>query len=240
MRSWTPVLTVALTLGLLSGNALADAPQPLTRNYEALSDSELDARTAFIMERLDAGKTHAQRWQWGWTGAYASGIVIGTGRAIATSDSANRVDYITTAVKATIGTTRLLVQKHPGRHGAEELKYMKTATRRDKIARLKRAEELFQEVAKKAEERKNWKAHAGNVFLNAAGAGVTWAFGDSDDAYKNLAIGLIVGEAHIWSAPWRGPQDVEDYQVRFGMKSGSRFDWKLVPTVGGAAVQVTW
>lgn len=231
-------LLLAATVGTTP--AFADPPAPLTRNYEALSNAEIDARAEFIMSRLDDGKAWASRWQWGWTTAYASGVVIGTGRAIATSDSNNRVDYITTAVKGAIGTTRLLWKPHPGRKGADELRLMRVATRNDKIARLARAEETLQAVAKKAEERTNWKAHLGNVLLNAAGAGATWAFGDSDDAYENLAIGLIVGEAHIWSAPRRGLQDVEDYQSRFGMKTTSRFQWRIAPTAGGAALHVTW
>lgn len=234
-------LGILLFASLLVAPAVAaDPPAPLTRSYDALSDSELNERANFILERLDAGQTWASRWQWGWTTAYASGVVIGTGRAIATSDGHNRVDYITTAVKGAIGTTRLLLQPHPGRLGAGELRFMKVATRADRIRRLQLAEERLQLVAKKARERTNWKAHAGNLFLNLAGAGATWALGDSDDAYQSLAVGLIVGEAHIWSAPWRGLDDVDDYQSRFGLKSSDRFEWRIAPTLGGAALHVTW
>ncbi len=240
MRLSASLVCLALAAALLPAPVGAEPPAPLTRSYDALSDAELDARADFIADRLDAGKKWAWRWQWGWTGVYASGVALGTGRAAATSDGKNRADYITTAVKGAIGTTRLLVWRHPGRVGGEELRTMRKATRQDKVARLQRAEQMLQAVAKRAEQRTSWKAHAGNVFLNLAGAGATWAWGDSDDAWESLAVGLIVGEAHILSAPWRGIQDVDDYKVRFGMKSADRFDWKIVPTVGGAALQVTW
>lgn len=240
MRLVRSFVLVALVSTLLPGSALAGDMKPLTRNYDTLTDDELDARADFIAERLDAGKTWASRWQWGWTTAYASGVVIGATRAGFTDDGDNRADYLTTAIKGVIGTTRLLLRPHPGRVGSGELNFMKKATRRDKIARLQRAEEMLQAVAKKAEERKNWKAHAGNLALNLAGAGATWALGNSDDAWENLLVGVTVGEIHIWSAPWRGPKDVEDYQTQFGMKSSSRFDWKVVPTLGGASFQMTW
>lgn len=234
------VLVVAVAIVSVSSPALAGDPEPLTRNYDALSDQELEARTLFILDRLEAGQDWATRWQWGWTAGYATGIVIGTAQAVMTNDGHNRAAYITTAVKATIGTTRLLLQPHPGWVGSDNIRVMPVSTRGDKIQRLRRAEDLLSRVAKKAEERTNWKAHAGNVLLNAAGAAATWAWGDTDDAYKNLAIGLAVGEAHIWSAPSRGPKDLADYQAQFGMKSTSRFNWRIAPTVGGAALHVTW
>ena len=42
------------------------------------------------------------------------------------------------------------------------------------------------------------------------------------------------------SAPKRGIQDLEDYQTRFDMKTADRFDWMIVPTMGGVALQVTF
>jgi hypothetical protein len=42
------------------------------------------------------------------------------------------------------------------------------------------------------------------------------------------------------SAPKRGIQDLNDYETRFGMKTTSRFNWSIVPTMGGAALKVTF
>jgi len=213
----------------------------LTRNVSSLSDAELDARIAFIEERLDAGETHAKYWQWGWTGAYATGIAIGTAQAALTDDGENRADYITTAVKATIGTTRLLVWRHPGRNGADALdESLWGNTRSAKERRLQRAEELLQDVAHRAEQRTDWRSHAGNVGLNLVGAGFILGFGNALDAAESFGVGVAVGTAHILSAPKRGIQDLDDYQSRFGMKTADRFQWSITPTLGGAALNVTF
>jgi hypothetical protein len=109
-----------------------------------------------------------------------------------------------------------------------------------KTKRLAKGEELLQKVADRAERRTNWKSHAGNVALNAAGSAFILGFGYQDDAAKSFGIGVAVGTAQILSAPKRGIQDLEDYQTRFGMKTASRFDWMIVPTVGGVALHVTF
>ncbi len=229
-------------------------PKTLTRNPSALSDVELDARLAFLEERLDAGESYAKGWQWGWTSGYALGIVYGVGQSIACcsnkkSGPANsvrkkrneqRVNYIVTAAKSTIGTTRMLVWRHPGRHGADAMRAIEGDSREAKIERLEVGEAVLQRVAKRAKRRLDWRAHAGNVGLNVAGAAFTFGFGRASDAWESLAVGVGVGTLNILSAPNRGSQDLNDYETRFGMKTASRFSWSIVPTMGGAALRITF
>jgi hypothetical protein len=235
VRTTPSIASLALILGLLPGAALAQG------GYDSLSDSDLDARLRFIEERLEGGERHAKWWQHGWTGVYVAGIAVGTGQAAATDSGKNRANYITTAVKGVIGTTRLLLSPHPGRNGADEIAAVNFGnTREAKIQRLQRGEQILEAVAKRARQRTNWIPHAANVGLNLVGAGFILGFGHSMDAVESFAVGVAVGEAHLWSAPWRGVQDLEDYQTRFGGKTSSRFEWNVVPTVGGAALNVTW
>jgi len=231
--------TLLLSLTLLApGVASADG---LTRNLSGLSDAELDSRIAFIEDRLNGGEKHAKYWQHGWTGVYGAGMVIGTLQASLTDSGKNRANYITTAVKATIGTTRLLLRPHPGRNGADELDASLWGnTRSAKEQRLQRGEEILQAVAKKAKERTNWKAHAGNVGLNLVGMGFILGLGHGADAAESFGVGVAVGTAHILSAPKRGIADLDEYQTHFGMKTGKRFDWNITPTLGGAALNVTF
>jgi hypothetical protein len=231
-----------------------EAPRTITRNPPGLSDSELDARLAFLEERLDGGETWAKTWQWSWTTVYGIGIVAGVGKSITCcsnkkSGRANsvkkkrneqRVDYIVSAVKSTIGTTRMLLWRHPGRNGADEMRAIEGNSREAKLARLAKGEAVLQSVAKRAEQRWNWKSHAGNVGLNLAGAAFTWGFGRDSDAVKSLGIGIGVGTLNIFTAPKRGIQDLDDYETQFGMKTASRFDWSIVPTMSGAAFKVTF
>jgi hypothetical protein len=233
---------------------VAEALAPVTRNPSGLSDSELDARLDFLEERLDGGERYAKNWQWGWTGFYSIGIVYGVGKSISccserksgfnNSTGGNthkaRVDYIVSAVKSTIGTTRMLFSRHPGRNGADAMRAIEGSSREAKLARLAAGESVLQSVAKRAEQRTNWKSHAGNVALNLAGAAFIFGFGHDSDAWKSLGIGVGVGTLNIFTAPTRGIRDLTDYETHFGMKTASRFNWALVPTAGGAAFQVTF
>jgi hypothetical protein len=212
----------------------------LTRNPSSLSDSELDARLAFLEERLDAGEKYTKYWQWGWTGGYGLGIVIGTVQAIDENSKKKRVNDIVTAAKATIGTSRLLLFRHPGRNGADSMRAISGNSREAKLQRLAEGEALLEQVAKRAEERTNWKSHAGNIALNAAGGAFIFGFGRDKDAGISMGLGVAVGTIQILSAPKRGIQDLDDYQTRFDMKTASRVDWMIVPTMGGVALQVTF
>jgi hypothetical protein len=225
----------------ISGEATADDTNAgLTHQPSSLSDSELDARLAFLEERLDAGENYSKYWQWGWTGGYSLGIIIGTAQAIDTNNDKKRANYIVTAVKGAIGTSRMVFFPHPGRNGADPMREIPGDSREAKLERLEKGEETLQRVAKRAEQRTNWKSHAANVALNAAGGAFIFGFGRDKDAGISMGIGVAVGTTQILSAPKRGIQDLEDYQTRFDMKTSSRVDWMIVPTMGGVALQVTF
>jgi len=225
----------------ISGEAIADDTNlGITRNPPSLSDSELDARLAFLEKRLDAGEQYSKIWQWGWTGGYSVGMIVGSAQAIDTSNNKKRANYIVTASKGLIGTTRMLFFRHPGRNGADPMREISGNSREAKLQRLAEGEALLQKVAKRAEQRTNWKSHAMNVALNAVGGAFIFGFGRDKDAGISMGVGISVGTAQILTAPKRGIQDLEDYQTRFGMKTASRFDWMIVPTTGGVALQVTF
>jgi hypothetical protein len=232
----------------------------LTRNPPGLSDSELDERLAFLEKRLDDAERYAKVWQWGWTGGYGLGVVVGVGKSISCCSNKKsgfgqsgrpdnsvkkkrneqRVTHYVTAAKGAIGTTRMLFWRHPGRNGADSMRAIEGDSREAKLARLAEGESVLQSVAKAAERRWSWKAHAGNIGLNLAGAGFIFGFGRESDAWESLGIGIGVGTLQILSAPKRGIEDLNDYQTRFGMKTASRFNWTIVPTMGGAALKVTF
>jgi hypothetical protein len=234
------LLVISMIAAAAQAQAADESNAGLTRNPSTLSDSELDARLLFLEERLDGGETWAKSWQWGWTGIYGGGIAYGTARAITEDSDHSRVNHIVTAAKSAIGTTRLLLWRHPGRHGADSMRAIEGDSREAKLARLAQGEALLQSVAKRAEQRTDWKPHAGNLALNLAGAGFILGFGCDADAWESLGVGIAVGELNIWTAPKRGISDLSDYETRFGMKTASRFEWMIVPTMGGAAIKLTF
>ncbi|HXV36164.1 MAG TPA: hypothetical protein VEC18_03390 [Myxococcota bacterium] len=233
------LLVLATALAAAAAHAEQETERGITRNPSALSDSELDARLRFLEERLDGGKKFTQYWQWGWTAIYGAGIPYGVTRAVTTDSPNSRVQHIVTAAKSAIGTARLVVWRHPGRHGADPMREIEGGdTREAKLARLEEGEALLKAVAERATHRTSWKSHAGNLALNLAGGGFILGFGCDSDVLESVLVGVGVGELNIWTAPKRGIQDLSDYETRFGMKTASRFDWAIVPTAGGAAIQV--
>ena len=241
MQTGIRVLSAILIVMGAAGSQAADEQKAgLTRNASVLSDSELDARLRFLEERLDDGETWVEYWQWGWAGVYSASVVYGTTRAIEAEQQNNRTDHIVSAVKSTIGISWLLLCRHPGRNGADSMRAVTGNSRKARLSRLAEGEVLLQAVAKRAEQRTDWRIHAGNIALNLAGAGFIFGFGRDSDAWQSLGIGIAVGELSIWSEPERGIRDLSDYQTRFGMKTASRFHWTIVPTMGGAAVMVTF
>ncbi|MBW2445354.1 MAG: hypothetical protein JRG83_05465 [Deltaproteobacteria bacterium] len=70
--------------------------------------------------------------------------------------------------------------------------------------------------------------------------GFILGLGHGADAAESFGVGVAVGTAHILSAPKRGIADLDEYQTHFGMKTGKRFDWNITPTLGGAALNVTF
>jgi hypothetical protein len=234
------LIAILIVMGATGSQAADEQKAGLTRDASVLSDSELDARLRFLEERLDDGETWAKYWQWGWAGTYSGSTVYGTVRAIVTNKEKNRTDHIVSAVKSAIGTSWMLLSRQPGRNGADSMRAITGNSRDARLARLAEGEVLLQAVAKRAEQRSDWRMHAGNIALNLAGAGFVFGFGRDSDAWLSLGVGTAVGELSIFSAPARGIQDLSDYQTRFGMKTASRFHWTIVPTMGGAAVMVTF
>ena len=59
-------------------------------------------------------------------------------------------------------------------------------------------------------------------------AGEGW--GDREGAWISAGLGIAVGEAMAWSAPWNGVRDLDEYEGRFG---ATKATWQLVPTLNG-------
>jgi len=212
----------------------------VTPNPSSLSTAELDARIDFITERLDRQRQHAYYWQWGWMGVYGSGLVIQSLRAGLSEDNEHQADYVVSAIKAAGGVARMYFSPHPARNGADPIRTLGGSSREAKARQLAKAEALLMETAKASERRFSNKAHLANVLVNAAGGAIVWGLGAPTDAAVATVVGITVGAANILSAPWYGEEDVADYKARFGMGTAKKWDWKVVPTMGGAAVQVTF
>jgi hypothetical protein len=76
------------------------------------------------------------------------------------------------------------------------------------------------------------------VLLNGAGGAIVAEGFDEDDGWVSAGIGVAVGEAMLWSHPWKGRSDLEEYEARFASRSGEKLSWAVLPYGRGLKLQV--
>jgi hypothetical protein len=227
----TGLILVALVLaGTMPSAAVAAEAAGLSRCEAGTAE-----RLRFIEERLEQRQPHATWWWRGWTGAYAVGTVVQSVRAGIEDSEGKRADLTVGAVKALIGTTRLLFDRPTARLGAEPMQAVAPSSEAACRERLSVGEDLLRKNAKESDSRWDWKRHAGNLALNAAGAAiVAYGFDDETRGWRSAAIGIGVGEAMIFSHPWHGDEDLAEYERRFQGAGAARTSLRLVPWGSGA------
>jgi hypothetical protein len=223
------VLAVALAL---PGMARADVVVVDTSRC----DPDSGARLRWLVDRLESRELYADLWWRGWISFYGLGVVIQSVSAGLEDDTGERADLVVSAVKAAGGVVRLYYDRPPGRLGADpilETPATDDASCRDKV---RQGEELLREAAKDGEQRWSWKAHASNVAINVAGGLIIAEGFDEDDGWISAGVGVAVGEVMLWSRPWKGHGDLEEYEARFA--PAPRVSWAVVPFGRGAQVQL--
>jgi hypothetical protein len=226
------LLVAGLLVGL-AGAARAQEPE-LPLSLEGLAPAEVDARLGFLEERLDAGRFTAQAWQYGWSGVFGAGAVLSAAQAVTADDGDERVYQIVGTVKSVGALAQMLTDPLPARLGAEPLRDVPAATPRGRLQRLAVGERQVVENAARAESRYSLRRHLEGVTTNLIGGAVIWALGDSRDAVLSTLSGIAVGEAQIWSQPWRATSDLDDYREAFSTTVASRgIQWELRPTLNG-------
>jgi hypothetical protein len=62
-------------------------------------------------------------------------------------------------------------------------------------------------------------------------------FGNDKDAIASGIGGILVSEINIWTQPYQGIQDWQDYQ---SLKSNNKRSWNLQPTLNGLVINVNF
>jgi hypothetical protein len=220
-------LFLALALPLIAGAAAAAEPPPPVLS---VSDTELAARLGFLEQHLKAGRPTSLAWQWGWTGFYTATFALSVGYAVAAEDGDDRVRAVVDAAKsgvATVQTLRLLRDPLPANLGAQPMHDVPGDNRAARLERLAVGERQLLASAARAETRYSLRRHLIVLAGNLLGGAAILALGDARDALQSTVIGTAVGEAQIWSEPWRATSDLHDYQATFSDAPG--LSWNLRP-----------
>lgn len=229
-------LAMALSAGFAMGVGAQEVEVP--PQLQGLADSEAKARATFLEERLDAGQRNAQVWQYGWTGIFGAGTLIGAVEALRADDSDFRVYNIVGAVKSAAGVASMVSDPLPARLGADPMRVVPDDTPHGRLQRVALGERQLITNAARADTRYSWQRHLEGVTTNLIGGGVIYALGDSRDALISTLTGIAWGEAQIWTQPWRANADLADYRHAF--PSTIAFQWELRPTINGAELAFRW
>ena len=219
---------------MLPGAAAADGATPPVL---AISDAELAARLDFLEQRLDAARPAALAWQWGWTGFYSASLAANVGYAVAAEDGDDRVRAIVDAVKsgvATVQTLQLVRDPLPANVGAEPMRAVAGNDRAARMQRLAVGERQLLASVERAGTRYGLRRHLLVIGGNLLGGAAILALGSARDAVESTAIGTAIGEAQIWSQPWRATEDLRDYRTTF--PDARAISWELRPQGPGVEV----
>lgn len=204
-RGW---IAAALLLVPLAACRAASGPPPAPASFAPPpGPRERAERERFLAERLDAGRLHAQAWQWGWTAFNGVSTAYSAVEAAGTNDHGERAYQVVQAVNAALGLADVwLLEPMPGREGAAAMR------RGDPATSLARGEQLLLASAARARARRGWRLRLENLALQTACAGVLLAFDEPRLAAFSFASGMAGGELYLWSQPWRPERDLHDYE----------------------------
>ncbi|HEX5078917.1 MAG TPA: hypothetical protein VFV80_07160 [Geminicoccaceae bacterium] len=201
------LLAPFLVLAAASGEAAAPAPG----DEAGLSDARIDQRIQFLEQRLDDSRTHGQIWFWSWL-TINGGSMIGNGVVAATrGQHDDRVNHGTGAALGAIGVADLLLRPLEARYGADPVRGLPQATRAQKLAKLRAAEDQLRRNAERAEQRKQAVPYLGNAGLALAAGLLVGLWGETATGIQTGISTLVGGTLNLWTQPSRPAQDWQDY-----------------------------
>ncbi len=200
----------------------ASAAEPAPSDHASLSDSQIDQRIQFLEQRLEDSKRHGQIWFWSWF-AINGGSMIGNGVIAATrGQHDDRVNYATGAALGAIGLADLFLRPLEARYGADPIRGLPDATREQKLAKLRAAEDQLRGNAVRAEERHQVLPYVGNAGLALAAGLTVGLLGQRGDGIITGMTTLAGGTVNLLTQPARPERDWDDYLAQYGSGTGRR------------------
>ena len=220
--------------------ACAAPPRRVIPDSSGLPDAVIEQRIRFIEERLDDHKEHGQIWYWSWM-VINSGATVGLSVAAGLADeTSDRVNFASQAGLAALGVADQLFRPLEARYGADPIRHPPDATRSEKLAKLRAAEELLYRNAKRACEREDWVLHLLNLVLNASVGVATGLAGDATAGAISSGAGFLGGEVYILGQPAVPKEDWKRYQTMVSDRSESKMHFSFQPCNMGLMVSVQW
>ncbi len=185
----------AFLLALLPGLALAfpALAQPPSAEYQTYEDA------------LARGERHANVWQYGWAGVYASTLAVNVYQASESDSRDTRYDARVGAVKSALALAGTLMDRQPHPAARRQLQ--------DGDGDIESARRLLQAVAEEERQRRSLEARLGSLLVNTA-SGLLIGVGDGRgrDGAINFATGMLVSELQLQTQPRQATVAINRFQ----------------------------
>jgi len=187
----------------------------------ALSDEQVKAQLGFITDALDSGRHRAGTWWYGWIGAYSAGAAAGGALAAANwnsdGDREFAEDMLVGGGTCALGVVGLLIDPFSPAAAPKKLRMLPETTPAERLAKLRRAEELLRECARREKSGRSATTHLLNLGVNAAAGVVTAAAFKRPwtDGLITFAAGEAVSLLTIFTQPMRAVRDLKKYEAGY-------------------------
>jgi hypothetical protein len=224
----------------------------------ALSEEQVKEQLSFITNALDAGQPRARTWLYGWiagysTGAVTMGILAGAHwndtklvGGIPVRDRGFAQDMLVGGATFALGVVGLVIDPFVPATAPRKLRSLPETTSTERLAKLRRAEELLRECARRERSGRSLATHLMNAGANAAAGVVTAAAFKRPwtDGLITFATGEAVSLLNIFSQPMRATRDLKKYEAGFPENGGASIParseprWSLGVWPGGVSFRL--
>ncbi|RUR56309.1 hypothetical protein [Vreelandella populi] len=155
---------------------------------------------------FERGASHANLWQWSWTGIYGTSLAYNAYQSSEASDRDDRFDARVGVVKSALALGGMLMDSQP--HPAALAEYERLKARGE----LGGVQALGLELAQAERERRGWGARVSSLVVNGVAGAVIAADGRESDGAINFATGMLVNELQIWTQPNQASSAINRFQ----------------------------
>lgn len=246
--------------GLVIALILQFVPTGVARAQQTagLPDEQVKVRLDFITNALNAGQPRAGTWYYGWLAAYSVGAVAGgilagshwTDKKLEGGEMVPDREFaegmLVGGATFVLGVGGLLIDPFVPATAARKLRPLPETTPMERLEKLRRAEELLRQCARREKNGRSLKTHMLNAGVNAAAGIVTKvAFHQSwGNALITFASGEAVSLLNIFSQPMRATRDLKRYEAGYPGNDGASIPaqperrWSLGVWPGGLSFRL--
>jgi hypothetical protein len=212
-----------------------------------LPDSIVKERIQVIQRMLDGGKRNANLWWYGWLAAYGAAAVTQGAIWIASDKLATRQDMALGVLTDLLGMGGQIISPMVPGYAPGRLEKIPGGTPEENVLKLREAEKLLEESAKREKDGRSWKIHVLDGAVNLGCGAIMW-FGYKRtflEGMENVALNQAVCEIQIFTQPTRAIKDYKTYCRQYKTDQNlslnePRVAWSFTMMPRGLGVRLTF